>query len=81
MRLPATTFICNTFSVTAAGAFCVPHVLIPRSGRVPMLDASGVAVIAEILRRAATTHTRVILRGVAAQPAAIRHPRARWVQA
>ncbi len=49
----------------------VPRVLILRLERVPMLDASGVAAIAELLRRAGMTHTRVILCGMAAQPAAM----------
>ncbi|MEG8055454.1 SulP family inorganic anion transporter [Sphingomonas sp. 22L2VL55-3] len=49
----------------------VPRVLILRLERVPMLDASGVAAIAELLRRAEGTHTRVILCGIAAQPAAM----------
>ncbi len=49
----------------------VPRVLILRLDRVPMLDASSVAAIAELLRRAEATHTRVILCGMAAQPAAM----------
>jgi len=49
----------------------VPRVLILRLEQVPTLDASGVAAIAELLRRADATHTRVILCGMAAQPAAM----------
>lgn len=48
-----------------------PRVIILRMRRVPLLDASGVATIAEIVRLANAARARVILSGVQAQPAAM----------
>ena len=49
----------------------VPQVIILRMRRVPLLDASGVATIGEIVARAAATGTQIILSGVQAQPMAM----------
>lgn len=48
-----------------------PRIIILRMRRVPLLDASGVATIVEIVRLANAAHAHVILSGVQAQPAAM----------
>lgn len=49
----------------------IPRVLILRLEDVPMLDASGVAAIAELLIRAKRLETAVVLCGAGAQPSAM----------
>ena len=49
----------------------VPQVIILRMRRVPLLDASGVTIIGEIVARATTAGTQIILSGVQAQPLAM----------
>ncbi|MFW2853883.1 SulP family inorganic anion transporter [Sphingomonas sp. TX0543] len=48
-----------------------PRVVILRMRRVPLLDASGVTTIEEIVRQAASANTRVILSGLQSQPRAM----------
>ncbi|MGE4429808.1 MAG: SulP family inorganic anion transporter [Sphingobium sp.] len=48
-----------------------PKVIILRMRRVPMIDASGVGAIEEIVRQAAAGGARIILSGVQAQPLAM----------
>lgn len=48
-----------------------PRVIILRMRRVPLLDASGVTTIAEIVRRAGAAGTHIVLSGVQPQPAAM----------
>jgi len=48
-----------------------PRVIIPRMRRVPLLDASGVSTIAEIVRRSAAADVQIILSGVQPQPLAM----------
>ncbi|WP_447725574.1 SulP family inorganic anion transporter [Sphingomonas koreensis] len=48
-----------------------PRVIILRMRRVPLLDASGVTTIAEIVRQASTAGAQVILSGTQAQPLAM----------
>lgn len=48
-----------------------PRVIILRMRRVPMLDASGVTTIGDIVRYAAAGNTQIILSGVQAQPLAM----------
>jgi len=48
-----------------------PRVIILRMRRVPLLDASGVTTIAEIVRQASAAGTQVILSGTQTQPLAM----------
>lgn len=48
-----------------------PKVIILRMRRVPLLDASGVTAMEDIVRQAASTGTQIILSGVQAQPKAM----------
>jgi len=48
-----------------------PKVIVLRMRRVPLLDASGVTAIEEIVRQTASAGTQIILSGVQAQPKAM----------
>ncbi|EQB02135.1 SulP family inorganic anion transporter [Sphingobium baderi] len=48
-----------------------PKIIILRMRRVPLLDASGVATIEDIVRRAASAGTQIIVSGIQAQPLAM----------
>lgn len=48
-----------------------PKVIILRMRRVPLLDASGVTTIEEIVRQAASAGTQIIVSGIQAQPMAM----------